>query len=112
MPPETHVQHAATRSVACSLCQARPGSPCLSMSFSSVSKGTPLTWHHAVRRAAAPSSYANPDNPYSHVTLTKVQLAALVDWAKEAARPNGTSGWGPKFVAALKVAQQVREASA
>jgi len=47
------------------------------------------------------------ENPYSEITLTKKQLNALVEWAKEVQRENGCTAYGPKFDAAILAAQQI-----
>jgi hypothetical protein len=40
-------------------------------------------------------------------TLSGAQATALADWADEQKRKGGTSGWGPKFDAAMAVAEEV-----
>ena len=41
------------------------------------------------------------------VELTEDQARALSDWAEEGYRENGTTAWGPRFDAAMVVAQAV-----
>lgn len=42
------------------------------------------------------------------ITLTHDQIEALVAFANENDREGGTTAWGPKFNAVMKVAQEVR----
>jgi hypothetical protein len=41
--------------------------------------------------------------------LTTEELAALIAWAAESEKPDGKTAWGPKFDAALAVAQRLRQ---
>lgn len=41
--------------------------------------------------------------------LTEEQKAALIAWANEGDRKDGTTAWGPTFTAAMRVAQAVRD---
>ncbi len=41
--------------------------------------------------------------------LTDEQVKALIEWADEGDRDNGTTAWGQKFTAAMEVAQHVRD---
>ena len=45
---------------------------------------------------------------YGSMILTSKQIAALIAWANEGDRKGGTTAWGPKFDAAMEVAQDVR----
>ncbi len=48
------------------------------------------------------------DEEYT-VTLTQDQAEALADWYREQFRPSGCTAYGPKFTAAMEVAEAVED---
>lgn len=60
---------------------------------------------------ALPHPEAGDDQPEFFVPVVSLEHAeALADWAREAEREGGCSGWGLKFDAAMKAARGVRDA--
>lgn len=43
--------------------------------------------------------------------LSAEEVTALSEWAAEAEKPDGVSGWGPKFSAAFEVAKRILKSS-